>query len=41
MKRTTPESKPLEPNDRIPLYSLLGWNAISQVGNSITILAGP
>jgi MFS family permease len=41
VKTTTPESKPPEPNDRIPLYSLLGGNAISQVGNSITILAGP
>lgn len=41
MKKTTPESKPLEANDRTLLYALLGGNAISQVGNSITILAGP
>jgi len=41
MNKMTPESRPLEANNRTPLYSLLGGNAISQVGNSITILAGP
>lgn len=39
------ETKPVavsrEAHDEIPLYSLLAGNAISQVGNSMTILAGP
>ena len=37
-RATTP---PSGTGDRVPLYSLLAGNAISQVGNSITILAGP
>jgi MFS family permease len=38
---TKPGAAPREAHDRIPLSFLLAGNAISQVGNSITILAGP